>query len=351
MLGDQELFWAKHQPFLQSCGYMLRRRYRPGWIPDVLTGKSVLHCEDSLITSDQVLDAIRISDSALVVLKIVATFSPDTRISWFLTNEPGAEYHVVPCLELIPVPDSEDLAFMVMPRMRECGHPPWFATVQEFIEFVQQVLEANILSPHRHASTSDICRRNIVVDSSNLIPGGSHFLDPWMASDGITLLTPLEDGNTNAGTNKPYMKSRTQAGPLKYYFIDFGLSVQFRSYEARELVTGEIGRLREDIPEISGTVPYDPFKVDVRLVGEMLLHEFLDRYTGLNFVVPFVRKLRRKDPARRPDATAALELFKSLISKMGDKELDGPVRRSARSWEINQQKLVLFLRGLRAHPG
>lgn len=50
-LGDQERFWANHQPFLESCGYMLRRRYRPGWIPDILTGKSVLHCEDSLGTS------------------------------------------------------------------------------------------------------------------------------------------------------------------------------------------------------------------------------------------------------------------------------------------------------------
>jgi hypothetical protein len=121
-----------------------------------------------------------------------------------------------------------------------------------------------------------------------MIPGGSHFVVPWMASDGITCLTHFAEGHTD----KPYMKSRTQAGPLKYYFIDFGLSVQFRSFEERELVIGEFGRLRNDIPEISGTVPYDPFKVsskqyllvacahlfckvDVRLVGEMLLHEFL----------------------------------------------------------------------------
>ncbi|KAJ7865291.1 kinase-like domain-containing protein [Mycena olivaceomarginata] len=341
-LGDRERFWANHQPFLESCGYMLRRRYRPGWIPDVLAGKSVLHCEDSLGTSAQVLDATRISDGAPVVLKIVATFSPDTRTSWFLTNEPGAEHHAVPCLELIPFSVSEDLAFMVMPRMRECCDPPWFATVREFVEFAQQVLEGLVYLHSKNIAHRDICTRNIVVDPSTMIPGGSHFLVPWRASDGITCLTHFEEGHTD----KPYMKSRTQAGPLKYYFIDFGLSVQFRSFEERELVIGEFGRLRKDIPEISGTVPYDPFKVDVRLVGEMMLHEFLRLYDGLNIIIPFVRKLRREDPARRPDAAAALELFKALISKMTDKELDRPIRRAWRSWEGSRQNIVLFLRGL-----
>ncbi|KAF8182124.1 kinase-like domain-containing protein [Mycena galopus ATCC 62051] len=348
-LGEEERFWANHQPFLESRGYMLRRRYRPGWIPDVLTGKTLLQCEDCLMTSDEVLDATRISDGAPVVLKIVTTFSPDTRISWFLTNEPGAEHHAVPCIELIPCPNDEDLAFMVMPRMRECSYLPLFATVREFIEFVQQVLEGLVYLHSKNIAHRDICTRNIVVDPSTLIPGGSHFIEPSMASDGITFLLLPEDAHTN--TSKPHMKTRTQAGPLKYYFIDFGLSVQFRSYEERELVMGDVGRLREDIPEISETVPYDPFKVDVRLVGEMLLHEFLERYTGLNFVVPLVRKLRCKDPARRPDAAAALELFMGLISKLGDKELDRPVRMSSHSWGINQQKIVLLLRGLRAHPG
>jgi hypothetical protein len=69
-------------------------------------------------------------------------------------------------------------------------------------------------------------------------------------------------------------------------------------------------------------------------------------YDGLNFIIPFVRKLRRKDPARRPDAAAALELFKALISKMTDKELDRTIRRTWRFWEVSWQNLVLFLRGV-----
>ena len=62
---------------------------------------------------------------------------------------------------------------------------------------------------------------------------------------------------------------------MKHYFIDFGLSVQFTSFEARELVKGRCGRVRKHKPEISDTVPYDPFKADIRLVGEMIFCEFL----------------------------------------------------------------------------
>lgn len=32
-LDSSEIFWRDIQPWLQSRGYQLRRRYRPGWIP------------------------------------------------------------------------------------------------------------------------------------------------------------------------------------------------------------------------------------------------------------------------------------------------------------------------------
>jgi hypothetical protein len=49
----------------------------------------------------------------------------------------------------------------------------------------------------------------------------------------------------------------------------FHPSTQFPSFEARELVTGLYGRRQKQI------VPYDPFKFDVRSVGEMARKEFL----------------------------------------------------------------------------
>jgi hypothetical protein len=86
------------------------------------------------------------SDGAAVVLKIVATESPDTQISGFLTNEPGAGAYTLPMLDLIPMDDGR--SFMVMPRMRDCWHPA-FETVGEFTEFVQQVLEVSHPLPSR----------------------------------------------------------------------------------------------------------------------------------------------------------------------------------------------------------
>lgn len=62
---------------------------------------------------------------------------------------------------------------------------------------------------------------------------------------------------------------------MNYYYIDFGLSVSYSSFETRGLVTGECGRRAKYIPEISATIPYDPFKVDVRSVGEMIRKDFL----------------------------------------------------------------------------
>ena len=31
-INKTEIFWVAHQPFLESHGYLLRPRYRPGWV-------------------------------------------------------------------------------------------------------------------------------------------------------------------------------------------------------------------------------------------------------------------------------------------------------------------------------
>lgn len=32
-LNSSEIFWRDHQKWLESCGYMLRPRYKPDWVP------------------------------------------------------------------------------------------------------------------------------------------------------------------------------------------------------------------------------------------------------------------------------------------------------------------------------
>ena len=63
------------------------------------------------------------------------------------------------------------------------------------------------------------------------------------------------------------------AGAVKYFFIDFGISVHIPENLRPKLVTGFLGRDR-DPPELSDEVPYDPFKLDIFIIGNMLKRDF-----------------------------------------------------------------------------
>lgn len=64
---------------------------------------------------------------------------------------------------------------------------------------------------------------------------------------------------------------RSVAG-VKYYFIDFGISVHIPKDARPGLVTGIMGR-DQTPPELSKTMPYDPFKLDVYILGNMFKRE------------------------------------------------------------------------------
>lgn len=56
--------------------------------------------------------------------------------------------------------------------------------------------------------------------------------------------------------------SRTAVGGVRYYFIDFGIS----SLD-EDKVLGVDGQ--ERAPELSDSVPYDPYKLDVYILGQV----------------------------------------------------------------------------------
>lgn len=56
--------------------------------------------------------------------------------------------------------------------------------------------------------------------------------------------------------------------PVRYYFVDFGMSRRFEPGEPR-LMTGGMGAVRS-APELSLVVPCDPFKLDVYLLGNVV---------------------------------------------------------------------------------
>lgn len=70
---------------------------------------------------------------------------------------------------------------------------------------------------------------------------------------------------------------RSDAKNIKYFFIDFSLaSFSEDGKEPRRVV----GRVGEDTlaPELSDDVPYDPFPVDVYILGDVIRKTFLEVY-------------------------------------------------------------------------
>jgi hypothetical protein len=91
------------------------------------------------------------------------------------------------------------------------------------------------------------------MDSSRLIPKGFHFTSQW-SHTGV----PSAEGFTYT--------TRLAVTTVDYFFIDYGLSTRFASFEDRHLVIG-MGGQNKTVPELSYDVPYDPFKVDIYQLG------------------------------------------------------------------------------------
>ena len=107
---------------------------------------------------------------------------------------------------------------------------------------------------------SDCAYDNVMMDASPLYPMGFHPMLGHVLPHDITITAPC----------RPRMTT-----PVTYYFVDFGLSTLFSPDDTNRLVTGTDG-LDSEVPELSATVPYDPFKVDVFILGNMFRKSFYE---------------------------------------------------------------------------
>jgi hypothetical protein len=158
-LSSHEVKWRDRQPRLESKGYMLRPRLRPGWTPSWLSsGKPRRLCEDypllpvsrkyglgDILTSfcqlrPLLVDATRISDGKLVYIKEVETDDLESRLALTLAafNDPTS--HSVPILDTFLDNADESISYIVMPFLRLSDSPP-FETVGEVVDFADQILE------------------------------------------------------------------------------------------------------------------------------------------------------------------------------------------------------------------
>lgn len=170
VIWDTEKWWVDHQPWLETRGYMLRPRYRPGWVPSwyasgtfeakwhaedrkpmPVSGPSIIrlprfrayaHC---LLQYAFILDATRVADGAFVMLKRVdkRRHPTEVQLTSMLHSPPYAadpRNHCVPALEVLQDPNDENIQLLVMPLLRRYANPR-FDTVGEAVVCFRQIIQ------------------------------------------------------------------------------------------------------------------------------------------------------------------------------------------------------------------
>ncbi|KAI0310990.1 hypothetical protein OF83DRAFT_1088003 [Amylostereum chailletii] len=300
-LFANERQWRDRQLFLESKGYMLRPRLRPGWTPSWKTSKkSPLRCEDCLAlpARTHLVDATAIASGKLVYIKRIQTGDLESSIAVMLSNaalRADPRNHSVPVLDVFQDDEDPRISYMVMPFLRRMDSPE-FETVGEVVDFVDQILEGLLFLHENGVAHRDCARPNLMMDADRMYPSAFHPLKDRFLLDDITTPTSY------------IPRSQTV---VKYYFVDFGISSYIPSNSEEKLVFGVLGRDQE-VPELSNEVPYDPFKADVFIIGNVLRREFHDVFHNVDFLAPLINAMTREEPNARLTAAAALAQWKDL---------------------------------------
>ncbi|KAL5492960.1 hypothetical protein ACEPAI_4408 [Sanghuangporus weigelae] len=299
-LTEGEKWWGSRFSMLESRGYRLRERLRPGWIPSWIADPNLapVSCEDAARNLyPQIIDATRIADSSCVIIKKIPKWSDERSIAVFLSSIKDEKNHCVPILDAFPDETDNSIEFVVMPVLRKFNSPP-FVTVSEVVDFFRQTLEGIAFMHRMNVAHRDCSRLNIMLDGTSIYPHGFH---------------PVYREKSRDYKGRAKFINRSDSPGVKYYFIDFGLSTRFSDTDKDRLVTGRICQV--DVPELSEIVPYDPFAVDIYLIGDVYKRHLITHFSNLQFLRPLVDSMVQNDPARRPKADDALKLLECLVSQ------------------------------------
>ncbi|OBZ75942.1 hypothetical protein A0H81_04132 [Grifola frondosa] len=316
-LTEAEKSWKNRYSPLESRGYILRPRYRPGWSPSWLgTNLHPKFCEDSIMLNYyHVIDAIRKRDKTIVSLKIVPNDTDEVHMARFLTTPTLLQCptnHCVPLLDILPDPLDGKMSLLVMPYLRPFDDPE-FGAIGEVVDFMRQTLEGMCFLHGQQVAHRDCAAANIMMDARPLYPKGHHPIRRNYSQDGVFDVTPL---------------SRLDH-PVRYYFIDFEISIRFPP-GCSTYVVGKKGR-DKDVPELSFDIPYDAFKVDIFALGNLYDKEFLHKYCGLEVFQPLIDTMKDAQPSQRPTADQALVLFEELCAHLNSPSLRWRLRSRTES--------------------
>ncbi|KAJ6569703.1 hypothetical protein B0H10DRAFT_1928393 [Mycena sp. CBHHK59/15] len=339
--------WCAFQPLIEEHGYRLPKQYHPGRI-SAWDERPAGYVEEPHYP--HLLEGVRISDNRPVMLKFSRTNLYEAAIFEHLASIPDADNHTIPLYDVLTPPgDDPEWCIMITPRLTDC-RTPHLKTLHDFVNFLYQVLEVhpvlrNLPTGIAHVSVQGICfmhRYNVAHTCVRQCPPGPCLTFP---SRDVARTNIVWDAKRNLADHselkgKAPKEKKSPAPPTRYYFIDFGLACSYTSFEERGRVSGICGQHR-NIPELSEEVPYDPFPLDIRCVpclpfacrrsaeltcrrqiGEMLKRDYMEVYLGLEFLDPYIARLRDDDPTRRPTASAALAEFQAVVSALPEVKLN-----------------------------
>ncbi|KLO08635.1 hypothetical protein SCHPADRAFT_944282 [Schizopora paradoxa] len=301
-LEPHEVFWRDIHPFLMDHGYQLRPRFRPGWVPSWKgTNKDSMFFEDSnALVHTKTIDAVRIRDNRNVYLKRVAKGSQEVDINVYLSNpslRDELDNHAAPLLDIIV--GHEEYDFLVMPVLRIFDDPP-FVFVDEVLDFVQQTLDGLVFLHQHGVAHRDCSNLNLRFDATAMYPEGFHPYDHFVKRNGIDVI-------------KNHLNRTDVLSAIRYYFTDFGISSRFTGASPPpHLVTG-LHCQDKTVPELSDKTPYDPFKTDVYILGNVFKTHLTDVYSNLSFLDPLFYEMTKFGPKSRPSAEKSLSLFHKLV--------------------------------------
>ncbi|KAJ7261894.1 kinase-like domain-containing protein [Mycena rebaudengoi] len=331
-LLPDEIFWRDHQIWLQSCGYMLRPRYHPDWIPSWKgSGKLYIYFEDSIflrtvnLKYSHLIDATRTADGTQVTIKkiqkSVPEFAIETEIGLYFSRPPQStnpQNHCIPTYEVLQVPDDDQYELIIMPNLRQYDSPR-FDTFGEVVEYFRQVFEGVQFMHKHHVAHRDCQSRNIMMDASRLYPNGFH---------------PEDTSKNRNWKGKAKHSTRTKCNP-KYYLIDFGLSRMYDPANGPPLEDPIRGG-DKSAPEFQGEGYYtlsDPFRTDIYYLGNMIRQEFIEGWeftsgkVGFEFMKPLVADMVADDPTKRPTIDEVVTRFDEIRRALSTWKLRSRVRQ------------------------
>ncbi|KAJ7879548.1 kinase-like domain-containing protein [Mycena olivaceomarginata] len=334
VLTPAETYWRDHHDWLKASGYILRPRFRPGWEPswkgDPKKSRSNAKMDGFSSYMGVVIDAVRASDNANVMLKRINKDEDhhpyEEEVGNFLTSlGPSQANHCVPILETLHPPDDANVSIVVMPLLRNYDNPR-FDTIGEAVEFFRQIFEGLQFMHQHHVAHRDCNSNNIMMDGQHLFPQGFH-PDPDHQH-----LTP--DGKSNAT-----YYTRT-ARPVKYYFIDFGLSRRYDPANGPPVEDIIMGGDKSP-PEHVGRGECDPFPTDIYFLGNLIRRNFLDGYPdmfeygrrGFEFMRPL------DDPTKRPTSDEVVTRFAEIQKELSSWKLRSRVI-GKREFSLLPQRIV-----------